>query len=164
MAKSVSKKSVGLNNMVSAKQAMLVFHILIQGVLLSYLMNLEKKDCKCSEMDNLREIIKYMTIVVMVFSMVKLFLLDPEQSTMTLGLLNLINMGLVVYFLFKLMKMKNCECAESWQRLVVFAVYAFIMGVYTLLLSVPILLFSLPLAILALPFIIMLVIVKYLSK
>lgn len=149
---------------VSAQQTVGVFHVLIQGVLLYYIYNLEKNNCECSEQQNLRNIVKYMTTLVMVFGLVKLLLIEPGQQTLSLGLLNIVNMGVVVYYLFNMIRNKNCECSKSWQRILVFTVYTIIMGLYTLLLSVPFMLFALPLAMLMLPFIVILFVVKFASQ
>lgn len=97
----------------------IVFH----GVLLKYIMELEKKPgCECSKAWN-REFIKYYlvaSLVVLGFNVLRILLgLKNNALTLTvstvmqiLGLLNLF----VMFFYTQKLKNTECACSDDWRR------------------------------------------------
>jgi hypothetical protein len=155
------KKVLQSKEFASAQNAMKIFFLMVQVLLIYYIYTLEKTECECSEQSKLRTIIKYMTSLILVMGLIRMFLMKNKSTPMIVGLLNIVNIGLTVYYLYML---KNCDCAKNWKRLVIFTIYSIIMGLYTLLLTVPMLMFAIPLAILVLPFIIITFVIKYMNK
>ena len=93
--------------------------LFIQGIFLNFVLKLERKQCECSR-DVRRDIIKYYSVVLIVFSL--LMKVVPKKSPLLVkyvlplaGLLNLVYIGVVVSYVHKLVN-KKCECSGTWGR------------------------------------------------
>ena len=105
----------------------------------SYVNNLEKKDCKCSE-DWKRKWLKYGTLILMILKwrildyyvipiiecMIYIILLNNLSVSLSLyfenflpkaihQLINIMAMYIYSSYLYNLMK-KDCKCSEDWRR------------------------------------------------
>jgi hypothetical protein len=99
--------------------------LVLNVIILMYILELEKKKCACSK-HWMRDFIKYVSIIMIVLSLIIAFIPNFIKSCKTnvvceslMGLYSIIGLiyviVLVVYY-FHIQKKTNCECSLNWKR------------------------------------------------
>ena len=107
-----------------------VITIIIQLMIFSYILGLEKDKCACSN-SWMRNFIKIMSYLLVVLNAILIILIinDPKLSLIEMIPLDLLKVLLLIYVLvslfysvtcivyfFRLHAKKDCKCAEHWKR------------------------------------------------
>ena len=98
-----------------------VIGIIILGIFLVYVLDLERFQCFCSDSFK-RDYIKYYTgalIALRLFLMARPeFNLTIVRNPMLLGLLGMLNVAFIVIIVMYVKELKDaeCECSENWKR------------------------------------------------
>ena len=107
-----------------------VITIIIQLMIFSYILGLEKDKCACSK-SWMRNFIKIMSYLLVVLNAILIILIinDPKLSLIEMIPLDLLKVLLLIYVLvslfysvtcivyfFRLHAKKDCKCAEHWKR------------------------------------------------
>lgn len=107
-----------------------VITIIIQLMIFSYILDLEKDQCACSK-SWMRHFIKKMSYLLVVLNTILIILIlnDPKLSFIKMVPLDLLKVLLLIYVLvslfysvtcivyfFRLHAKKDCKCTEHWKR------------------------------------------------
>ena len=107
-----------------------VITILIQLMIFSYILDLEKDKCVCSK-NWMRKFIKIMSYLLIVLNVILIIMIinDPKLSLIEIIPLDLLKVLLLIYILvslfysvtcivyfFRVHARKNCKCSEHWKR------------------------------------------------
>ena len=107
-----------------------VITIIIQLMIFSYILGLEKDKCACSK-SWMRNFIKIMSYLLVVLNAILIILIinDPKLSLIEMIPLDLLKVLLLIYVLvslfysvtcivyfFRLHAKKDCKCSEHWKR------------------------------------------------
>lgn len=107
-----------------------VITIIIQLMIFSYILDLEKDKCVCSK-NWMRKFIKIMSYLLIVLNAILIIMIinDPKLSLIEIIPLDLLKVLLLIYILvslfysvtcivyfFRVHARKNCKCSEHWKR------------------------------------------------
>ena len=102
-----------------------VFYILISTIIMKYIVDLEEKNCECSNYWY-RDFIKYFTLLFVIIVCIyvydqKTFLKTILNNNLYLLLLSLLKFFGIIYFCILILyfiKLKNsdCKCSKNWKR------------------------------------------------
>ena len=113
----------------------------VSGILLKYILDLEKKEnCECSQ-NNKKEFIKYFLMTSLAFSFISLlrillgFKITNVFYRLFVSLFQLAALvNVVVMFLYtRELKQKDCKCSEDWKRVFMSRYSTFFVVIYPLL-------------------------------
>ena len=97
--------------------------IIIHVVILWYIVELEKTGCECTQ-DIKRDIIKYITLALLLFNIVMCIALTLNKSVPKLvgylvsirNIASLFNLILSVWYYANLQKKIGCSCSDNWKK------------------------------------------------
>jgi DMSO/TMAO reductase YedYZ heme-binding membrane subunit len=97
--------------------------IIIHVVILWYIVELEKTGCECTN-DVKRDIIKYITLGLLLFNIVMCIALTVNKSVPKLlghlvsirNLAALVNLIVAVWYYVNLQKKEDCLCSDNWKK------------------------------------------------
>ena len=97
--------------------------IIIHVVILWYIVELEKTGCECTN-DIKRDIIKYVTLGLLLFNILMCIVLTVNKSVPKLlghfvsirNIASLVNLIVAVWYYSKLQKKLDCPCSNNWKK------------------------------------------------
>lgn len=97
--------------------------IIIHVIILWYIVELERTECECTA-DVKRDIIKYVTLGLLLFNIIMCIVLTVNKSVSQLvghlvsirNIASLVNLVLTVWYYINLRQKKDCLCSDNWKK------------------------------------------------
>ena len=104
-------------NISLVKAIQMIISIIIYGTIFYFVLNMEKKKCKCTE-DTRRDIIKWYSLGLIVFSVLSPLIPIKYAVVITtiLVLCDLVYFVVLFTYTHSLKHKKDCECSNTWRR------------------------------------------------
>jgi len=104
-------------NISLVKAIQMIISIIIYGTIFYFVLNMEKKKCKCTE-DTRRDIIKWYSLGLIVFTVLSPLIPIKYEMVITtiIGFCSLAYFVVLFTYTHSLKHKKNCECSNTWRR------------------------------------------------
>ena len=104
-------------NISLVKAIQMIISIMVYGTIFYFVLNMEKKKCKCTE-DTRRDIIKWYSLGLIVFTVLSPLIPIKYEMVITtiIGFCSLAYLVVLFTYTHSLKHKKDCECSNTWRR------------------------------------------------
>ena len=120
----------------------LIIPFIISFIFISYIRNLEKKDCKCSN-DIRRKYIKYygyfffiISILIIILALINsknIYIIRCEEFIKYICLIINLLGAYVIYKYSEILEDNNCKCSDSWKKIFIKYYSYFLIGTMSII-------------------------------